>query len=115
MARNRLLAPMAIALALLFTAAGARAAPTFTVVTAGSGVQALRDSKPMDWWLSGVTFVDLDHDGDLDLYLADHQGTNGLAAINDGKGNFTPRPARTPPPRSTCASTSTKTARSTWT
>ena len=90
MTRYRFLGPTSIVLTLLSAAGSARAAPTFTVVTAASGVQALRDSKPMNWWLSGVTFVDLDHDGDLDLYLADHQGTNGLAALNDGKGNFTP-------------------------
>ena len=82
--------PTSIALILVCaaTSANAAAAPTFTVVTADSGVQALRDSKPSDWWLSGLSFVDLDHDGDLDLYLSDHHGA-GLAAINDGKGHFT--------------------------
>src|SRR5436190_13576486 len=70
-----------------WTQAAAWAASGFTVITTESGVQALRDSKPSDWWLSGLTFVDLDHDGDLDLYLADHHGA-GLAALNDGKGKF---------------------------
>ncbi len=66
----------------------ARGAPAFTVATAESGLQALRDSKPADWWLSGLTLVDLDHDGDLDLFLSDHHDA-GLAALNDGKGTFT--------------------------
>jgi MYXO-CTERM domain-containing protein len=87
--RKTLAASALVALAIGSGGATAQAAPAFTVVTMPSGVQALRDSKPTDWWLSGVTFVDLDHDGDLDLYLADHQGTNGLAALNDGHGNFT--------------------------
>jgi hypothetical protein len=82
------LTPVALIVICVATSAEAAAAPTFTAITAQSGVQALRDSKPSGWWLSGLTFVDLDHDGDLDLYLADHQGA-GLAALNDGKGNFT--------------------------
>jgi hypothetical protein len=76
-------------MALIGAAGNARAAPAFTVMTMQSGIQALRDNGPSSWWLSGITFVDLDHDGDLDLFLADHQGTIGLAALNDGKGNFT--------------------------
>jgi hypothetical protein len=77
-----------IVVILMCAATSAHAAPTFTVVTTESGVQSLRDSKPSDWWLSGLSFVDMDHDGDLDLYLADHHGA-ALAAINDGQGKFT--------------------------
>ncbi len=75
-----------VLLGVLPSAQLARAA-TFTVTTAESGIQALRDSKPLDWWLSGLTFVDLDHDGDLDLFMSDHHD-EGLAALNDGAGNF---------------------------
>lgn len=87
MARLPVMRSVRIISALMCAAAGAQAAPTFTVVTTESGIQALRDSKPADWWLSGLTFVDLDHDGDLDLFLADHHGA-GLAAVNDGTGKF---------------------------
>jgi hypothetical protein len=70
------------------TSGRALGAGTFTPVTADSGIQALRDSKPTGWWMSGLTFVDLDHDGDLDLFMSDHHD-EGLAALNDGAGHFT--------------------------
>src|SRR5262245_51003403 len=79
-------APFALILVCAASSANA-AAQTFTNVSAESGIQALRDSKPLDFWLSGLTFVDLDDDGDLDLFLADHHGA-GLAALNDGRGRF---------------------------
>ena len=64
MPRKNLIAPALTVLTLMGTAASAHAAPTFTVVTVPSGVQALRDGGPSTWWLSGITFVDLDHDGE---------------------------------------------------
>src|SRR5262245_44641222 len=43
------------------------------------------------WWLSGMTLVDLDGDGALDLHLGSHSGgaMPGALASNDGKGRFT--------------------------
>jgi hypothetical protein len=84
MRRKTLIGPALTVSTFMCASGSAHAAPTFTVVTTPSGVQALRDSGPSNWWLSGITFVDLDHDGDLDLFLADHQGTLGVAALNDG-------------------------------
>lgn len=88
MAHDRIIGPTGIFLFLMTGGAGANAAPTFTDATTDSGVRAIRDGKASSWWLSGLSFVDLDHDGDLDLFLADHQGTLGTAALNDGKGHF---------------------------
>lgn len=81
--------PLAIAPAVAHAGGG------FTVITDESGVAALRDSKPDDWWLSGVLFVDLDADGDLDLFLSAHGG-GALAGLNDGTGVFTAAPGSYP-------------------
>jgi len=75
------------------TAAGVRAAP-FTDVTAESGVAQLvakHYEQFPKWWLSGLTLLDIDGDGFLDLHIANHSGpaTPALAALNDGKGHFT--------------------------
>jgi hypothetical protein len=86
---RKILPGMAVVLAVTGASHAGWAASTFTDVTTASGVQAIRDGGPTSWWLSGVTFVDLDHDGDLDLYLADHDGSLGRAALNDGTGHFT--------------------------
>ena len=62
-------------------------AQTFTIVT-DSGLDAVRNTMPDTWWLSGLLFVDLDGDGDLDVFMSAH-GQPGLAALNDGTGHFT--------------------------
>src|SRR5438067_11526870 len=63
----------------------------FTDVTDSSGVAALvarhYEAVPK-WWLSGMTLVDLDGDGALDLHLASHGLGPAMAAANDGKGRF---------------------------
>lgn len=76
-----------IALSLLLIAAPARA--QFVDVSEGSGLAAIRDTRPADWWLSGLHFVDLDADGDFDFFMSSHGSYGALAALNDGKGHFT--------------------------
>lgn len=79
-------------------AACARAAPStaptraFIDVTQPSGVGGVVAQHYADrpkWWLSGMTLVDLDGDGHLDLHLASHDGGAAAAAVNDGHGRFT--------------------------
>jgi hypothetical protein len=60
----------------------------FTINTQ-TGLDAVRSSRPADWWLSGAALIDLDGDGDLDVYLSSHGSYGALAAVNDGKGHFT--------------------------
>ena len=70
-------------------------AGSFTDITTDSGVARLLDDKykaDAKWWLSGLDLVDLDGDGTLDLFLGAHGGGKALAALNDGKGHFTPAP-----------------------
>jgi hypothetical protein len=81
---------LAAALVLLLAPATARAQGGFTNITAESGLQAVRDMSPVDAWMSGLYFVDLDGDGDLDFSFGSHGGGAGRAAINDGHGRFTP-------------------------
>ena len=62
----------------------------FSDVTASSGLGAIvegaYDADP-DWWLSGLHFVDLDGDGDLDFFLSAHTG-GAIATVNSGAGAF---------------------------
>jgi MYXO-CTERM domain-containing protein len=71
------------------------AAQSFERVGEASGVQAIRDSHEEDWWLSGLSFVDLDGDQDLDLFFSSHDGSSD-AALNDGTGRFTRAPGDWP-------------------
>lgn len=72
----------------------------FTKVTTESGVAEIVRQKYQQnpkWWLSGLHLVDLDGDGDLDLFLSAHGGGKAVAALNDGKGHFTLAPGTYPP------------------
>jgi catechol 2,3-dioxygenase-like lactoylglutathione lyase family enzyme len=65
---------------------------SFTDITETSGISQLVNehyaSNPK-WWLSGLHLVDLDGDGDLDLFLSAHGKGRTVAALNDGLGRFT--------------------------
>ncbi len=65
----------------------------FTDVSRESGVTEAISRHLTDFpkvWLSGLTLVDLDGDGALDLHVGSHSGPTAPAAMlrNDGKGNF---------------------------
>jgi hypothetical protein len=65
--------------------------PSFTDVTEASGMARLvtdHYAAHPTWWLSGLHLVDLDADGDLDLFLSAHGRGDSLAALNDGFGHF---------------------------
>jgi len=63
----------------------------FVDVTRLSGVGdaiARHYERHPKWWLSGLNLVDLDGDGQLDLFLAAHGAGRSLALLNDGHGHF---------------------------
>src|SRR5881296_3213620 len=63
----------------------------FVDVTMESGVTeatARHYERHPKWWLSGLNLVDLDGDGQLDLFLAAHGAGRSLALLNDGHGHF---------------------------
>lgn len=64
---------------------------SFVDVTSESGVKAAVEAnyeKYPKWWMSGVNLVDLDGDGNLDLFLAAHGAGKAIALLGDGKGHF---------------------------
>jgi uncharacterized protein (TIGR03382 family) len=74
---------------LVLSLAGAARAQGFVDASQDSGVDALRAQRPESWWLSGMHFVDLDGDGDLDFFMSSHGSFDSIAALNDGTGHFT--------------------------
>jgi len=54
---------------------------TFKDVTKAAGIRS-------GCCIAGLTFIDYDHDGDLDLYLASHSGPTGNAAGEAGSGRM---------------------------
>ena len=84
------------AFSLCVAMAGAAHAQGFVDITDQSGLSALRDTRPVSWWLSGLHFVDLDGDGDFDFYMSSHGTFDGIAALNDGTGHFKLAPGTFP-------------------
>ncbi len=73
--------------------------PAFTDITEASGVASLVDdhyAAHPQWWLSGLHLVDLDADGNLDLFLSSHGRGTALAALGDGAGRFVKAPGNYP-------------------
>jgi hypothetical protein len=72
----------------------------FVDVTRGSGVGdaiARHYEQHPQWWLSGLNLVDLDGNGQLDLFLAAHGAGRSLALLNDGHGHFKEADGSYPP------------------
>ena len=82
------------------TASPAAPAGHFSDVTKSSGVGdaiARHYERHPKWWLSGLNLVDLDGDGQLDLFLAAHGAGRSLALLNDGHGQFQEAAGSYPP------------------
>jgi FG-GAP-like repeat len=80
--------------------ASTAAAAGFVDVTEASGVGkeiARHYERHQNWWLSGLNLVDLDGDGQLDLFLAAHGAGRSLALLNDGRGCFREADGSYPP------------------
>lgn len=76
------------------------ASGVFVDVTKESGVgdQVARHyERHPKWWLSGLNLVDLDGDGQVDLFLAAHGAGRSLALLNDGHGHFKEADGSYPP------------------
>jgi len=83
------LLPALLAAAVAFWANPRAAGAQGFVVSTTSGLETVRAARAADWWLSGAGLIDLDGDGDLDLFLSSHGSYGSLTALNDGKGHFT--------------------------
>src|SRR5206468_1680830 len=71
----------------------------FSDITKASGIgEAIERhyQRYTNWWLSGLNLVDLDGDGNLDLFLAAHGAGRSLALLGDGKGHFKEAPGAYP-------------------
>ncbi|MDX2086977.1 MAG: VCBS repeat-containing protein [Kofleriaceae bacterium] len=68
--------------------AGTAHAQGFVDISDSSGLAGIRATRPADWWVSGLHFVDLDADGDFDFFMSSHGSYGALAALNDGNGHF---------------------------
>src|SRR4051812_21360137 len=83
----------------LLSAAPAVKGRGFSDVTKESGIGGAIErhyQRYTNWWLSGVNLVDLDGDGNLDLFLAAHGAGRALALLGDGKGHFIEAPGSYP-------------------
>jgi hypothetical protein len=101
---GRLALPVCAALLTVAPGAGRPAAEPkkalpFVDVTRECGLEAIVGEKyaaSPKWWLSGLHLVDLDGDGHLDFFMSAHGGGGAVAALNDGRGRFTPAPGTYP-------------------
>ena len=75
--------------------------PGFVDIARDSGIEGLLEEHHAAhprWWLSGLHLVDLDGDGNLDLFFSAHgDGGPALAALGDGRGRFRLAPGSFPP------------------